>query len=141
MAESMTIGQLAKAAGVNVETVRYYQRRGLLKVPHKPPGGRRAYAREILEQLAFIRRAQSLGFSLEEIKSLLRLAEGTQRSLSLRIAQERRDALAARIAELVAMRSALDGLIRKCKATRAGPCPLITALRGHGRSVALAIRR
>jgi MerR family mercuric resistance operon transcriptional regulator len=140
MTDTMTIGQLANAAGVNVETVRYYQRRGLLRVPNKPPGGHRTYPRDALEQLAFIRRAQQLGFSLEEIKSLLRLSDGTQRRLTLRIAEERRKALVARITELLAMRSGLDRLIRRCKATRTGLCPLIVALKGHGGRSALGSR-
>ena len=131
MTDTMTIGQVANEAGVNVETIRYYQRRGLLKVPYKPPGGHRSYPRAVLEQLAFIRRAQQLGFSLEEIKSLLRLADGKQRRLTIRIAEERRKALAARLAELLDMRSRLDRLIRRCKTKRSGLCPLIAALKGE----------
>ena len=67
----MTIGRLAKEAGVNVETVRYYQRRGLLEEPQKPAGGHRRYQQSTLDRIAFIRRAQALGFSLAEIESLL----------------------------------------------------------------------
>src|SRR5688572_7473329 len=74
MQEAMTIGRLAKLAGVNVETVRYYQRRGLLREPSKPAGGQRRYAPAVAQQIGFIRRAQQLGFSLEEVKSLMDLA-------------------------------------------------------------------
>ena len=73
MSETMTIGRLAKAAGVNVETIRYYQRRGLLLEPRKPPGGHRRYSSTVLRQVAFIRSAQQLGFTLEEIGKLLEI--------------------------------------------------------------------
>ena len=66
--DAMTIGHLAKEAGVNVETIRYYQRRGLLEEPEKPIGGHRRYPRVALDRIAFIRRAQKLGFSLAEVR-------------------------------------------------------------------------
>ena len=76
MQQGMTIGRLAQAAGVNVETIRYYQRRGLIGEPHKPPGGHRRYPPGVLQQIAFIRRAQQLGFSLAEVKALLQHGDG-----------------------------------------------------------------
>src|SRR3954468_16785809 len=76
MQSGMTIGRLAKAAGMNVETIRYYQRRGLLEEPKKPLGGHRRYPPQAVRQLAFIRRAQQLGFSLEEVKALLAFSDG-----------------------------------------------------------------
>ena len=76
MNEQLTIGRLAKAAGVNVETIRYYQRRGLLDEPEKPLGGHRRYADSATGRVSFIKRAQQLGFTLEEVKSLLKLEDG-----------------------------------------------------------------
>lgn len=72
---ALTIGRLARAARVNVETIRYYQRRGLLGTPRKPPGGVRHYPEEELARLRFIERAQQLGFSLRDIRELLALGE------------------------------------------------------------------
>ncbi len=74
--QEMTIGQLAEAAEVNVETVRYYHRRGLLPAPPRPIGGIRRYPAAILTRLRFIRRSQSLGFSLDEVEALLSLQDG-----------------------------------------------------------------
>ena len=108
----MTIGRLAKAAGVNVETVRYYQRRGLLREPHKPPGGHRRYSPTVVGQINFIRRAQQLGFSLEEVKSLLELAEAKDCRDARGIAEQKVESLAARIAQLDAMRRELKRLRR-----------------------------
>src|SRR5258708_36808536 len=71
MKEGVTIGRLAKAAAVNGETIRYYQRRGLIAEPNKPIGGPRRYAPVVMEQIAFIRRAPQLGFSLAGVKSLM----------------------------------------------------------------------
>jgi MerR family mercuric resistance operon transcriptional regulator len=73
MRESYTVGTLARQVGVNVETIRYYQRRGLLGEPRRPPGGIRRYGEPHAERLRFIRQAQALGFSLEEVKELLAL--------------------------------------------------------------------
>lgn len=76
-ANSMTIGGLARAANVNVETIRYYQRRGLLSEPKRPPGGIRRYGFADIDRLTFVKTAQHLGFSLDEISDLLRLEDGT----------------------------------------------------------------
>lgn len=128
MPETMTIGRMAKAAGVNVETIRYYQRRGLLVEPRKPPGGHRRYPVAVLRQIAFIRRAQQLGFTLEEIGRLLELSDG-RRCRDARVIAEKRHALvASRIAELDRMRVELERLIEACKARTKGDCPLIEAL-------------
>lgn len=76
--ENLTIGALARAAGVNVETIRYYQRRGLLREPARPHGGIRRYKKADLDRVQFVKAAQRLGFSLREIAELLRLEDGTQ---------------------------------------------------------------
>jgi MerR family mercuric resistance operon transcriptional regulator len=128
MPETMTIGRVAKAAGVNVETIRYYQRRGLVSEPRKPPGGHRRYPVDVLRRIAFIRRAQQLGFTLEEIGQLLEHAEG-RGCRDVRVIAEKRFALVvSRIAELDRMRAELERLIDACNARTKGDCPLIEAL-------------
>jgi MerR family transcriptional regulator, mercuric resistance operon regulatory protein len=129
MREGMTIGGLAKAAGVNVETIRYYQRRGLLDEPVKPPGGHRRYPATMVDRMAFIRRAQQLGFSLEEVKSLLKLAHGRSTRETRAIAERKCAELEGRLDQLDRMRRKLMGLIEKSrKANPRDPCPIITAL-------------
>src|SRR2546423_11434991 len=113
MRDGMTIGRLAKAAGVNVETIRYYQRRGLIDEPVKPPGGQRRYADAILRRIAFIRRAQQLGFSLEEVKSLLKLAHGTRPAETRALAELKFAELGRRMDQLNDMRGNLKQLIAK----------------------------
>ncbi len=129
MQDGMTIGRLAKAAGVNVETIRYYQRRGLLAEPTKPSGGHRRYAARILTQLAFIRRAQQLGFSLEEVKRLLQLADGKGGAETRSMAQRKCEVLDIRVDEINAMRKKLKALIAaSLKAGARGEDPIIAAL-------------
>lgn len=129
MREALTIGRLAKAAGVNVETVRYYQRRGLIAEPNRPPGGQRRYATEVVQQLTFIRRAQQLGFSLEEVKTLQDAAGGKDSSQVRVIAEQKLEVLAARIVQLTQMRRALMRHLDACARRKRGePCPFIEAL-------------
>jgi MerR family mercuric resistance operon transcriptional regulator len=129
MPEGMTIGRLAKAAGVNVETVRYYQRRGLVDEPRKPPGGQRRYAPQVVAQLGFIRRAQALGFSLEEVKSLLRFADGQNPRETRLIAERKYAVIESRIAELNGMRKRLKSLIGASKTAKGRKsCAIIAAL-------------
>ncbi len=125
MAE-MTIAGLAAAGGVGVETVRYYQRRGLLDEPAKA-GSVRRYGAADVRRLRFIRRAQSAGFTLEEIKALLDLDSSHDRPRVRALAAERLAALAAKIAELEAARAALTRLSRACAAGTKGPCPILEA--------------
>ena len=112
-----------------METVRYYQRRGLMPVPKACGTTYRAYDQEHVEQLLFIRRAQGAGFTLEEIRELLKLDPRQGRNRIRELARERLDALEARIAELRAAQSALRPLLRHCEASTSGPCPIIEALR------------
>ena len=124
----MTIGKLARAAGVGVETVRYYQRRGLLTPPRA--GGDTAYRHydgEQLKRLRFIRRAQAAGFTLEEIGELLALDRTTDRPRVRELARRRLDALAERIAELETARAALLRLATACSGSDRGPCPIVEA--------------
>ena len=124
---SHTIGGLAKAAGVGVETVRYYQRRGLLPEPARPPGEVRRYGDEDARRLRFIRSAQVAGFTLAEIKALLDLDAADDRARARELAQARVAALDEKIAELRKAREALAGLATACARKRGGACPILSA--------------
>jgi len=124
---SDTIGGLAKAAGVGVETVRYYQRRGLLSEPARPHGEVRRYGPADLKRLKFIRLAQAAGFTLNEIGELLRLDSTDDRARARELAQARVAALDAKIEELREARNALAGLAEDCATKRGGTCPILTA--------------
>jgi len=126
---SMTISQLAKAADVGVETVRYYQRRGLLPTPALPTGSIRRYDQEALSRLRFVKRAQALGFSLDEIAELLTLDEHEDRSLARRIASEKLARIEAQIQQLQSMSQALAELVTCCAhGSDAQPCPILHTL-------------
>ena len=126
---ALTIGRLARAARVNVETIRYYQRRGLLGTPRKPAGGVRHYPDEALARLRFIKRAQQLGFSLRDIGELLALGE--QSCAQTRDLAERRLAdIEARLLDLANMRRTLKRLIRSCQAGEKTGCPIVRTLSG-----------
>jgi MerR family mercuric resistance operon transcriptional regulator len=124
---SDTIGGLAKAAGVGVETVRYYQRRGLLPEPPRPPGEVRRYSEADLNRLKFIRSAQAAGFTLAEIGELIALDRTNDRARVRQLAAERVAALDSKMAELKEAREALARLARTCARGNAGPCPIIEA--------------
>jgi MerR family mercuric resistance operon transcriptional regulator len=124
----MTIAKLAKAAGVGVETVRYYQRRGLMPVPRATgDGAYRHYDDDHLRRLRFIRRAQAAGFTLEEIGELLALDRTSDRPRVRALAAERLAALDAQLATIEASRTALKRLLHECKGSDRGPCPIIEA--------------
>ena len=127
---SDSIGGLARSAGVGVETVRYYQRRGLLPVPPRPPGEIRRYGDQDLRRLRFIRRAQAAGFTLEQIGELLALDRTGDRARVRELATDRLAALDERIAELEQSRAALERLRSTCAAGSKGPCPIIEAFDG-----------
>ena len=124
---SDTIGGLAAAAGVGVETVRYYQRRGLLPEPARPHGEVRRYGGEDVKRLRFIRSAQAAGFTLNEIKELLDLDASDDRARARALAQARVAALDERIEELRRAREALAALASACASKGRGPCPILTA--------------
>ena len=128
---AMTISGLARAGGVGVETVRFYQRRGLLETPDRGGGGLtrgvRRYDDQDVRRLKFIRSAQAAGFTLEQIGELLRLDAGQGRARARELAAERLAALDMRIAELQAARDSLRRLASACHASDEGPCPIISA--------------
>ncbi|MHB8477827.1 MAG: MerR family DNA-binding protein [Steroidobacteraceae bacterium] len=128
IAASMTIGRLARAAEVGVETVRYYQRRQLLAVP-PGAGGVRRYPTTMIDRIRFIKRAQNLGFSLDEIRELLRLEKGGSRDAVRKIAGARLDNIREKIAALEQMERVLAELLIACeRGATATACPIITAL-------------
>jgi MerR family mercuric resistance operon transcriptional regulator len=124
--KSLTIGQLAKGVSVGVETIRFYQRKGLLKTPTRESGIRR-YGREDQRRLRFIRQAQAAGFTLEEIKQLLDLDAGEDRSRAHELATTRIEALNAKILELERARDSLQRLASECGAGNKGPCPILAS--------------
>jgi MerR family mercuric resistance operon transcriptional regulator len=123
---SLTIGRLAAAGGVGVETVRFYQRRGLLETPTRD-GGIRRYGSEDVRRLRFIKQAQAAGFTLEQIKELLDLDASDDRPRVRALAKERLVALDARIGELEQARDALKRLAQECGSGSPGPCPILTS--------------
>jgi MerR family transcriptional regulator, mercuric resistance operon regulatory protein len=127
--KGITIGQLARAAAVNVETVRYYQRIGLLPLPSRDFGSIRRYRADDLKRMRFIRRAQKLGFSLDEVAVLLGLADGRHCKETKALAQKRLAVVEEKIADLEAIQKALKGLVAKCvQGSRGCGCPVIDAL-------------
>ena len=123
---SLTIGQLAAGGNVGVETIRFYQRKGLLQVPSADIGIRR-YGPDDLRRLRFIRKAQAVGFTLDEIRDLLALDSGNDRKRARDMARSRVEALDAKIAELQRAREALQKLAQDCSAGGKGPCPILAS--------------
>ena len=135
----MLIGQLAERAGVNVETVRYYERRGLLSAPRRTASRYRQYDPDAVARLRFIRRAQGLGFTLHEVEDLLALrvhGEGTSTATCEAVGRKTHEKIAVvrqKIHELQAMERSLARLAAACEARRpTGECPLLQALDGSG---------
>ncbi len=127
MAE-MTIGQVARAAGVHVETIRYYQRIGLLAVPGRSAGSIRRYGEESVRRLAFVARARQAGFSLNEVRELLKLAEAPDCRGARAIAERKLAEVESRMADLRRVRSVLRGLVEQCRTGGRRSCPIIERL-------------
>ncbi len=125
-AKPLTIGRLAAAGGVGVETIRFYQRNGLLQTPTRETGVRR-YDREDVRRLRFIRQAQAAGFTLAEIKELLALDAGENRSRAREFARRRIKVLDDKIAEMQRARDSLRRLASECAEGSAGPCPILAS--------------
>ena len=130
-APALSIGQLSRRAGVNIETIRYYERIKIMPAPPRTTGGRRTYGPAETRSLTFIRRSRELGFSLDEIRALLALARdsGTNTCAEVRkLASHHLADVQARIADLRAMASVLSDAVRRCDAGELPGCPLIDAL-------------
>lgn len=132
MTGTLTIGRLARAAGVGVETIRYYQQRALLPVPASI-GAYRHYPVELSARVRFIKRAQELGFSLDEIGDLLRLQDGADRESIRAIASERLQQTERKLTDLKRMHKVLGHLVEQCEHTASDlPCPIIATLAQPG---------
>jgi MerR family mercuric resistance operon transcriptional regulator len=128
MRGDLTIGKLAEQAGVSVETIRYYQRRGLLDEPKKPLRGYRRYPSDTAKRVRFIKRAQGLGFTLEEITGLLRLDAAGACAETRELAAHKLALIDEKLAELGTMRRGLAGLLAKCGKNQNRACPIIQVL-------------
>jgi MerR family mercuric resistance operon transcriptional regulator len=125
----LTIGRLARAANVGIETVRYYQRRDLLPTPDPTTTAFRIYPAALVDRIRFIKRAQDLGFSLDEIAIFLRLEDGGNREVIRQVAKEHLANIRTKLADLRRMESALESMVEECEATGcASPCPIISAI-------------
>ena len=128
----MRIGAAAEQAGVNVQTLRYYERRGLLPRPPRRTSGYREFPDDAVRIVRFVKRAQDVGFTLDEVQELLRLRNDTRRDRArIRAVTERRvTQVEQKIAELQAMKKALSHLVRRCREGSTLECPIIEALEG-----------
>jgi MerR family mercuric resistance operon transcriptional regulator len=125
----LTIGAVAAAAGVNVETIRYYQRRGLLEEPTKPLGEYRSYPTEMVKRIRFIKRAQALGFTLGDVSGLLELNDTDACSKTRDLAAQKLALIEQKISELATMRDALANLVGQCdRKLKRAACPIIEIL-------------
>lgn len=123
------IGDLADQAGVHHETIRYYQRLGLVPTPRREYGSIRRYGEEAAGRLRFIKRAQGLGFSLDEVKLLLELSVGEHCAETRTVAEQKGRLIEQKIADLRGIRTALDKLVRACGTGKKGRgCPIIESL-------------
>lgn len=125
----MKIGELAKLSGVHVETIRYYQSLGVMPKPRRERGSVRRYGADAVGRLRFIKHAQALGFSLDEVRHLLELSVGEHCAETQSVARQKMKLVEKKIADLHAMQQALGKLIRACGTGRPGRgCPIIDAL-------------
>ncbi len=131
----MTIGQVASHAGVNVQTIRYYERRGLIPEPERTPSGYRRYTDEVVRRVGFIKRAQELGFSLSEISDLLKLRvqSATACTAIERRARSKIAVVEEKIADLQRMKRVLGQLVAACETREhTGDCPILKAMESPG---------
>jgi MerR family mercuric resistance operon transcriptional regulator len=127
--DSLPIGAFATAAGVNVETIRFYQRKGLLSEPERPLGGIRRYGQADVARVKFVKSAQRIGFSLDEVAQLLRLEDGAHCGEAAELAALRLTDVRARLGDLIRMEAALSTLVKKCRSHHGNiSCPLIASL-------------
>lgn len=128
-----TISQLAKSANVTVETVRYYERQGLIQQPKKPIQGYRKYSEQALTKVLFIKRAQHLGFTLSEIDTLIELSAGSCHEVQ-HLAEDKLAIVRAKIKDLKRLEKSLKQLISSCQSNPdTASCPMIDALVPAGR--------
>ncbi|MEO6031384.1 MAG: Hg(II)-responsive transcriptional regulator [Burkholderiaceae bacterium] len=125
----LTIGTFAKEAGVSVETLRFYQRKGLLSEPDKPYGSIRRYGHADIARVRFVKAAQRLGFSLDEVAGLLTLDDGTHCDDARHLAELKLTDVRGKLADLRRIEKVLAALVRECRTSRGTvSCPLISTL-------------
>lgn len=126
----LTIGHLSRETGTKVETIRFYEKNGLLPEPGRTEGNYRAYDRTHLNRLSFIRRARDLGFSLDQVRNLLKLADDREQSCAAvdAIANEHRAQVEQKIADLQALKAELDRIIDRCTCGTVAECRIIETL-------------
>ncbi len=129
----MKIGELSKSTGTNIETIRYYERIGLLPAPDRTAANYRSYGNDHRERLAFVRHSRELGFTIQEIRSLLDLSDHPERDCveADRIATSHLVQIVAKIAQLETLRDELSGLVGRCRGGAAADCRVIEALGNH----------
>jgi len=131
-ANTLSIGAFAEAAGVNLETIRFYQRKGLLSEPAKPYGGIRRYGKADVARVRFVKSAQRLGFSLDEVAGLLALDDGQHCDQARQLGEQKLADVRAKLADLHRIEAVLSTLVDNCCASRGSmSCPLIASLQGH----------
>lgn len=130
--ENMSIGAFADAAGVNVETIRFYQRKGLLGEPDKPYGSIRRYGDADVARVRFVKSAQRLGFSLDEVAELLTLDDGAHCDEARHLAEQKLDDVRSKLVDLHRIESVLATLVDCCASHGTVSCPLIAALQDKG---------
>ena len=127
--ENLTIGVFARTAGVNVETIRFYQLKGLLPQPERPYGSIRRYGQANVARVKFVKSAQRLGFSLDEIGQLLKLEDGTHCEEASSLAEHKLKDVREKMADLARMEAVLSELVCACHARKGNvSCPLIASL-------------
>lgn len=129
--DTLPIGKVAAQAGVNIQTLRYYERRGIIPAPKRTSSGYRAYTPETVSVIRFIKRAQELGFTLEEAEELveLRRLKGKSQSVVRKLAQNKLDAIDQKLGDLSAIRAAVAALVESCACSDGGStCPILEAL-------------
>lgn len=126
----MTIGELSKRTGCIIETIRYYERIGVMPAPPRTAGGHRIYDRDHLKRLNFVRRARALGFTLDQVRGLLALADERETSCAEveRLARAQLDQVRGRIDDLRRMDAVLDEMVARCAGGRVPECPILEAL-------------
>jgi MerR family mercuric resistance operon transcriptional regulator len=129
-AELLTRGMLAERSGCNIETIRYYERIGILPPPPRSQGGHRLYGPELIKRLTFVRRSRELGFTLEEIRQLLRLVDGRNYTCAQveTLAHQHSQDIRQKIADLRTLKSVLDTMAAQCSGETVPDCPIIDAL-------------
>jgi MerR family mercuric resistance operon transcriptional regulator len=128
--ELLTRGALAARSGCNIETIRYYERIGLLPPPPRSQGGHRLYGRDLIKRLTFVRRGRELGFSLEEIRELLRLVDGSNYTCAQveTLAHQHAAEIRRKIADLKRLKSVLEAMAAECTGRTVPECPIIDTL-------------